>query len=502
MRLLVFTLLAGLAGTTAAVACPAMNMSQGATNLGAGQLASPMNVMLSAGGENRLDQCGLGMLGFGQFRSAPDYSFVVEAGFPQDVVLAVTSDCDAAMLVNTADGQWHFNDDANGNLDPRLTIPAGAALEGQVDVWLGTFAGGDCAASLTLAQADAAPPVSAPSTGPAPGANVATTMPPPLPGTPAPIVPQPQMPQTVQTPQPVPVPVPVPAPAPAPMPVPVAICPNPNMVGPSLTLVGAQLLQPQAYMATVGGPHDLSGCPGIDAWGSATEAPSFTLYLSQMAGFQLTTDIASDCDPTLLMRDAFGQWHFNDDTNGLQPQLVVDGASLNGKVDIWVGGFGSSACQGTITFRTASTMPQGGGMMMGGCPNPSMQGVPVSTTGSALYSPTDYFTTASGSQQLSACGLPVFSTGYFNAQPNFSFFLSGMQEYGRLEIEGEASCDTVLLVRTPDGQWFLDDDSNGNLNPRLDLTNMFMLNGRVDVWVGSYSGTSCPATIELETWHS
>ena len=500
MRLLVFSLLAGLAGTTAAVACPAMNMSQGATNLGAGQLAVPTSVALSAGGENRLDQCGLGMLGFGQFRSVPDYSFVLEGGSAQDVVLAVTSECDAAMLVNSADGAWHFNDDANGNLDPRLTIPAGAALDGQVDVWVGTFAGGDCAANLTLAQADAAMPVAPPSTGSVPGAALANVMPPPLPGTPAPMTPQPA--QTAPQPVPVPMPAPVPVPVPAPVPVPVAICPNPNMVGPSLTLVGSQLLQPQAYMATVGGPHDLSSCPELGGWGSATEAPSFTLYMSQMDGFQFTTDITSDCDPTLLMRDAFGQWHFNDDTNGLQPQLVVDGAALNGKVDIWVGGFGSSSCQGTITFRTASMTMPGGTAMGGGCPNPGMQGVPVTTTGSALYSPTDYVTTASGSQQLSNCGLPVFSTGYFNAQPNFSFFLSGMQEYGRLEIEGEASCDTVLLVRTPDGQWFLDDDSNGNLNPRLDLTNMFMLNGRVDVWVGSYSGASCSATIEMETWHS
>ncbi len=256
-------------------------------------------------------------------------------------------------------------------------------------------------------------------------------------------------------------------------------------------------------MAQVGGPNDLSNCPGIpDAWGNVTEAPSFTLYMSQMDGYLLTTDIASDCDPVLLMRDAFGQWHFNDDTNSLQPQLQVNGASLNGRVDIWVGGFGGSACQGSITFRSASMTPPvvPGGPVVGGCPNPNMQGVPVSTTGQALYSPTDYFTTASGTQQLNSCGLPVMSSGFFNAQPNFSFFLSGMQEYGRLEIEGEASCDTLLLVRTPDGQWYLDDDSNGNLNPRLDLTNGFMLNGRVDVWVGSYSGVSCPATIEMETW--
>jgi hypothetical protein len=57
-----------------------------------------------------------------------------------------------------------------------------------------------------------------------------------------------------------------------------------------------------------------------------------------------------------------------------------------------------------------------------------------------------------------------------------------------------------MLVRTPDGQWHYDDDFNGNLNPRINLTNTVALNGRVDVWVGTYGGTTCPATIELETW--
>ncbi len=117
MRLFALSLFGVLACSTAAVACPAINMSQGATSLGMDQLASSQSISLTAGGENRLEQCGLGMLGFGQFRSAPDYSFVVTGDTGRDVVLAVTSDCDAAMLVNTADGQWHFNDDGNGNLD-------------------------------------------------------------------------------------------------------------------------------------------------------------------------------------------------------------------------------------------------------------------------------------------------------------------------------------------------------------------------------------------------
>ncbi len=541
MRLFVLSLFGALTCSTAAIACPALNMSQGATTFGMDQLGAPQSVSLTAGGENQLDQCGLGMLGFGQFRSAPDYSFVVSGGAAQDVVLAVTSECDATMLVNTADGQWHFNDDANGNLDPRLVVPAGAALDGQVDVWLGTFNGGECAATLNIAQAGVEMPVAPPMAveQPSGDALALVTPPPAMPSFPAPVIPTPEAPVQTQTPQPVPVqpvpapqfvpapqpvvpppqpvpapqaivppqpvPVPAPIPVPPPAPVPAAVCPNPNIVGPSLTLTGGQLMSPQAYVAQVGGQHEVSNCAGIDGWGYANEAPSFTLFMSQMNGYTFSAETTTECDPTLIIRDAYGQWYFNDDgPNGLQPRLEIDGNSLNGRVDIWVGAFGNSACQGTITFRTVSAAPapQPPVTPVGGCPNPGMQGIPVQTTGQALYSPTDYALVAGGPTDLSTCGLPVSGWGWFSAQPSYSFFLSGMQEYGRLEIEGESTCDTVMLVRTPNGSWYFDDDSNGNLNPLINLTDTFGLNGRLDVWMGSYNGTTCNASIELETWYN
>jgi hypothetical protein len=65
-------------------------------------------------------------------------------------------------------------------------------------------------------------------------------------------------------------------------------------------------------------------------------------------------------------------------------------------------------------------------------------------------------------------------------------YLSGMQSYGRLEIEVNSSCDTTLLVRDAYGQWYFDDDRGGNLTPELNLRNMAALNGRIDVWVGTY----------------
>ena len=261
----------------------------------------------------------------------------------------------------------------------------------------------------------------------------------------------------------------------------------------------------QAYVAQIGGQHEIDSCPGINGYGYADEAPSFTLYMSQMDGYEFTAETASDCDPTMIIRDAYGQWYFNDDgPSGLQPRLVVNGSQLNGRVDIWVGGFGGGACQGTIVFRTAAaTMPSATGASMQGCPNPSLRGMAVTTSGSILYTPANYTVLAGGTQDVGLCGLPIFASGYFQAQPNLSFFLSGMEGHGRLEIQGQSSCDTVLLVRTPSGEWYFDDDSNGNLNPMLDLYNTARLNGRLDVWVGTYSASgNCQAVIEMETWNN
>lgn len=497
MRIMAISVTAAMGLGTAAFACPDANLAAVAVSYDAAALGAMPSVSVVAGGDVALDQCGMGSLGLGQFRAAPDHSFRIDGDGEPALVLAVTSGCDAALLARTGDGRWLFNDDGNGNLDPRLTL-AGAALEGQVDVWVGSFAGQDCAAILQIAGAGAGLAIQPP--GPGLRAQPAQAI---MGGGLPQLVPvQAQAPQPAPLPVPAPMPAPIPAPIPAPVPAPIptAVCPNPNLIGPSLNVTGPQLIAPQAYVAQVAGQHDVDGCPGIDGWGVFEEAPSFTLYMSEMAGYQFTAETTSDCDPTMILRDAFGQWHFNDDgPNGLQPQIQLDGSALNGRVDIWVGGFSGSSCTGTIVFRTSAAMTQPGGGVAG-CPNPVLQGVPVTARGADLYTPRNYYVTAGGMQDVTSCGLPLFATGYYSAQPNLSFFLSGMQDYSRLEIQGEASCDTVLLVRTPDGMWHFDDDSNGGLNPMLNLGNTAMLNGRVDVWVGTYGLESCAATIEMETW--
>jgi hypothetical protein len=127
-------------------------------------------------------------------------------------------------------------------------------------------------------------------------------------------------------------------------------------------------------------------------------------------------------------------------------------------------------------------------------------GQQVVTTGSELYSPDTFRTTAGGTAELFDCNVGGYGTT--SEQPAFSLFLTGMESYGRLEIEATSACDTTLLARTPDGRWHFDDDGNGNLQPLLNLTPGAALNGRVDVWVGALGGETCPAEVEFETWNN
>lgn len=481
MRIIAASAVLVIAGSGAALACPTIGQASGTINATPDQFGSVQSYSVTAGGENSLQDCGLGLLGYGSFRSAPDLSLTLQQVVGRELDLRVNASCDAAMLVNTADGQWLFDDDGNGNLDPAMRITAAGQLDGQVDIWIGTFDGAGCPATLQVQGFGAGGTPLAPSGG-------------------------------VGLP---PVAAPVPVPAPAPVPVPV-ICPNPALVGPSLTLTGQQLLAPQAYVAQVGGTHDVALCPGLNAFGMADESPSFTLNLSQMTGMQFVAEVNSGCDPTLLLRDAFGQWHFNDDgPNGVQPRLDVAGQSLNGRVDIWVGSWSGEACSGTISFSASQAAvpapqpvpvpvpvptPAPAPQQVAGCPDPNATGPQIATTGAELYSPDTYFVSVGGSTDVTNCGLPIFATGNFEATPSYSFFVTEMQEHDRIEIEGTSECDMVLLVRTPTGQWLFDDDSNGNLDPLINVTGVRGIEGRLDVWVGSYSGQTCSGSIEVETW--
>jgi len=110
---------------------------------------------------------------------------------------------------------------------------------------------------------------------------------------------------------------------------------------------------------------------------------------------------------------------------------------------------------------------------------------------------------AGGATQIQWCqGIP--GVGYFSANPNFSLTLTELDALFQLQIETTGPhCDTTLLVRMPNGGWYFDDDAGDRLRSRLRFTaidfNMSDLNGRMDVWVGTYNGNDCNVGVEVKT---
>lgn len=122
-------------------------------------------------------------------------------------------------------------------------------------------------------------------------------------------------------------------------------------------------------------------------------------------------------------------------------------------------------------------------------------------TGGQLRKPRSFNVVAGGENYIWNCPSIKPGTdqgaGYFTTQPDFSFDLSGMGGL-RLVVSAVSECDSALLINTSSANWYYDDDDNGNLDPRIVLTRP--VDGRIDVWMGTYDGQYCNAQLRMETF--
>lgn len=441
-----------LACAAAAAACPQPAHPAPTFAYAGADLYTPQAFSTVAAGSGALASCGIpGARGHANDVATMSLDLSMMDGY--ELVLDIRSDCDSTLLVNAADGSWAFDDDSGEGVMPRIAIADPWRLNGQLDIWIGTYGGGSCPATITL------------QTRVAPG-----------------------MPDEAGD-----------------VPMGVAGCPNPGLNGQILTYTGGQLWSRQSLATVAAGATALSGCNLSGTRGYANAAPTYTFYLSGMEGYRLDLTANASCDSTMLVHAADGSWHFDDDGNGnLDPAISLDQArQTNGRVDVWLGSYGGGSCAATLnleTFHAAAPVPvpQPQPQPAVGCPNPNLTGQAVSYSGAQLWSRQSLPVQASGSTQLANCGI-AGTRGYANPAPSYSFYLSGMAGY-RLDLTADASCDSTMLVRTSDGQWHFNDDGHGNLEPLVSLTPPTALEGRVDVWVGTYGPTPCAATLNLETF--
>mgnify|MGYP001104853358 CR=1 FL=1 len=156
-RTIVLSLVVGIAWSTSAVACPNYTLAPQAAYQATGQqLWQKRDFDVVAGGNHYIWDCpqirpGTDT-GAGYFPASPDFSFQLSGMSRYQLVVSVVSACDAALLINTASANWYYDDDDNGNLDPRIVLTRPA--DGRIDIWIGTYDGQYCDARLQMETFD------------------------------------------------------------------------------------------------------------------------------------------------------------------------------------------------------------------------------------------------------------------------------------------------------------------------------------------------------------
>ncbi|HKK31867.1 MAG TPA: hypothetical protein VKA18_15890 [Alphaproteobacteria bacterium] len=86
----------------------------------------------------------------------------------------------------------------------------------------------------------------------------------------------------------------------------------------------------------------------------------------------------------------------------------------------------------------------------------------------------------------------ISGIGHFYANPTYTLDLSGMtDDFWRFQVHTRGDCDTGLVVQDAAGNLHFDDDSGNDFNARVRLFDMADLNGRINIWVGTYWGDTC-----------
>ena len=276
-------------------------------------------------------------------------------------------------------------------------------------------------------------------------------------------------------------------------------CPDWSQTGTQLSYTSDQLWVPQSHDVSAGGDINLSDCPQPGV-GFVAARPGFDLNFSENSvGRDLEVRVTARCDSVLLVNDAAGRWHFDDDGGeGTNSTLRIANAP-EGAYDIWVGTYGEASCSASMTLETFNSSDTGGTGVTppatATCPNPGLNGQMVTYEGSALaMSEQRLNVIAGGNIDLGACS-QVPGHGTIIEGPDFTMnlMISGQSVYDLDLSTTGADCDTVLLAQDAAGQWYYNDDDGGDLTSRLSIPSVAA--GEIDIWVGTFGAATCQTTL-------
>jgi len=228
-----------------------------------------------------------------------------------------------------------------------------------------------------------------------------------------------------------------------------------------------------------------SGCEG-----SVSAAPDLQLFY-EAGSLDLTIRAHASEDVTLLVNTPGGQWYCDDDGGGnLDPKITISGPQ-SGRYDIWVGTYNDNMVQSTLEISELGGTSGSGG---GGRPDITLSPNYGTANLRAGFTPDPWTKSILAGGSVPASAAREGCAGKVSAAADIQIFYDGSSD-ADLTFKVTASDDTTLLVNTPNGRFYCDDDSAGGLNPKVTITNPQA--GRYDVWVGTYGEDMVDATLQV-----
>lgn len=141
-----------------------------------------------------------------------------------------------------------------------------------------------------------------------------------------------------------------------------------------------------------------------------------------------------------------------------------------------------------------------------GCPELQISAPWLTLTNSDLQNPVSFLRQVGGPTDLGSCGLVNGRVrGSLGAEPALILNYDSQSQRGngrRLQIRMDDgnngyTCDSTMLIRDPNGQWWFNDDISG-WNAGLRMGNAS--SGTYAIWLGTYNGSDCTAQISFSRY--
>ncbi|WP_375283742.1 hypothetical protein [Marinicauda pacifica] len=250
---------------------------------------------------------------------------------------------------------------------------------------------------------------------------------------------------------------------------------------------------PRRYEVSAGGDQSLAS-GGTGCYGQDTQAPD--VWIDYSAGdLPLFITGEGDFDGVLAVHTPSGGYLCDDDSAGsLNPGIAISEPE-SGRYAIWYGTLGQGPAQpGTVLVSEIGFSGVDSSLDLS---LPARHG-DVALTGGFPEDPHTVAIQAGGASaaNLATAGQLVaggYCTGYVTREPavELDFTTGDLPLY----ISAAGEQDLTLMVNTPDGAWFCDDDGSEGVNPGLVFENA--RSGIYDIYVGTYSQADTLVPAEL-----